>query len=73
VAPPGEMKIEINRELCMGSGNCSFWAPGVFDLDDDGIAVVLDPSAAPEDKIILAGQGCPTQAITITRDGETIT
>jgi ferredoxin len=73
VAPSGEMKIEVDRELCMGSGNCSFWAPGVFDLDDDGIAVVLDPSAAPEDKIILAGQGCPTQAISITRDGETIT
>ncbi len=64
------LKIEINRELCMGSGNCSFWAPGVFDLDDDGIAVVLDPTAAPEDKIILAGQGCPTQAISITKDGE---
>jgi ferredoxin len=63
------LEIEINRELCMGSGNCSFWAPGVFDLDDEGIAVVLDPSAAPEDKIILAGQGCPTQAISITEDG----
>src|SRR5438445_278240 len=24
----------------MGSGNCSFWAPDVFDLDDDGVAVV---------------------------------
>jgi len=72
VAPSGEMTIEINRELCMGSGNCSFWAPGVFDLDDDGIAVVLDPTAAPEDKIILAGQGCPTQAISITKDGEKV-
>lgn len=70
MAPPGEMQIEINRELCMGSGNCSFWAPDVFDLDDDGIAVVLDPTAAPEEKIILAGQGCPTQAISITKGGE---
>ena len=25
----------------MGSGNCVFWAPGVFDLDDDGVAVVV--------------------------------
>ncbi len=49
----------------MGSGNCSFWAPGVFDLGDDGIAVVLDPAAQPEEKIALAVQGCPTQAITI--------
>ena len=54
----------------MGSGNCSFWAPGVFDLDDDGVAVVVDLDAAPEDKVILAAQGCPTQAIRITRDGE---
>jgi ferredoxin len=66
------LKIEINREACMGSGNCSFWAPGVFDLDGDGIAVVIDPDAATEDKIILAGQGCPTQAISITRDGEKV-
>jgi len=32
------LDISINRDACMGSGNCSFWAPGVFDLDDDGIA-----------------------------------
>ncbi len=64
------LEIEIDRSLCMGSGNCSFWAPAVFDLDDEGLAVVLDVAAAPEDKIILAGQGCPTQAISITRDGE---
>ena len=54
----------------MGSGNCSFWAPGVFDLDDDGIAYVVDPEACGEDKIVLAGQGCPTHAIAITKDGE---
>ena len=66
------LKIEINREVCMGSGNCSFWAPGVFDLDDDGVAVVIDPAGDAEDKILLAGQGCPTQAISIFRDGEKI-
>ena len=66
------LEIEIDRDVCMGSGNCSFWAPGVFDLDDDGIAIVIDPDGAPEDKIILAAQGCPTQAIAILRDGEKI-
>jgi ferredoxin len=66
------LEIEINREVCMGSGNCSFWAPGVFDLDDEGIAVVIDPSGAPEDKIVLAAQGCPTQAIRLVKDGEKI-
>jgi ferredoxin len=62
------VRIEIDREKCMGSGNCGFWAPGVFDLDDEGIAIVVDPNAAPEEKILLAAEGCPTQAITVHRD-----
>lgn len=66
------LTIEINRDLCMGSGNCSFWAPGVFDLDDEGVAIVVDATGEPEDKVVLAGQGCPTQAIAIFRDGEKI-
>ena len=33
-------------------------------------AVVVDPNAQPEDKVVLAGQGCPTQAITIMRGTE---
>ena len=66
------LEIGINRDVCMGSGNCSFWAPGVFDLDDDGVAIVIDPAGAAEEKIILAAQGCPTQAISISRDGEKI-
>jgi ferredoxin len=64
------LDIHINRELCMGSGNCSFWAPGVFDLDDEGIAFVVDPGAQPDDKIVLAAQGCPTQAISVLRGDE---
>ena len=62
------MRIDVDRELCMGSGNCIFWAPGVFELDDDGIAVVVDPSASPADKIALAVDGCPTKAIVVAED-----
>ncbi len=66
------LEININREICMGSGNCSFWAPDVFDLDDDGVAIVISADGSPEEKVILAAQGCPTQAISISRDGEII-
>lgn len=66
------LRIEIDREKCMGSGNCSFWAPGTFDLDDEGIAYVVDPAGDPEEKVVLAGQGCPTQAIAVWRDDEKI-
>ena len=60
------IEIAIDREACMGSGNCSFWAPGVFDLDDEGIAIVVDAGAAPVEKVRLAEQGCPTRAIALT-------
>jgi ferredoxin len=63
-------EIRIDREKCMGSGNCSFWAPATFDLDDEGVAVVVDPEGDGDDKVVLAAQGCPTQAITVWRDGE---
>lgn len=72
--PPGNtgIDIRIDRETCMGSGNCQFWAPAVFDLDDEGVAVVVDPEGDPEEKVVLAARGCPTQAITVFRDGEQI-
>jgi len=66
------LRIEIDATKCMGSGNCSFWAPGTFDLNDDGVAFVTDAAGDPDDKIILAGQGCPTQAIAVWRDDERI-
>ncbi len=60
------LRITIDRTCCMGSGNCSYYAPNVFDLDDDLIAVVVDPNGDPEEKIRLAAEGCPTRAITLS-------
>jgi ferredoxin len=67
------LRIEIDTAKCMGSGNCSFWAPETFDLGDDSVAFVTNPAGDDEDKIILAGQGCPTQAIAIWRGDERLT
>jgi ferredoxin len=62
------LEVEIDREVCMGSGNCVYEAPGAFDLDDDSVAFVLDPAGSPEDKIIAAARKCPSHAITVRRD-----
>jgi ferredoxin len=67
------LEISINRETCMGSGNCSYWAGAVFDLDEGGLAIVVDPEGDTEERVVLAAQGCPTQSIAVTRDGERIT
>ena len=61
------LDVEIDRDACMGSGNCVYEAPGAFDLDDDSIATVVDPSAAPEEKVLAAARKCPARAITVRR------
>ena len=62
------LEVEIDRDACMGSGNCVYEASGVFDLDDDGISTVVDPAAVPEEQIIAAARKCPTKAILVRRD-----
>jgi ferredoxin len=59
------LDISVDRDTCMGSGNCSFHAPATFDLDDAMKAVVLDAAGDPDDAILRAADGCPTRAITV--------
>jgi ferredoxin len=56
-------KPVIDREACMGSGNCVYWAPDVFQLDEDGIAFVRGEVAGNEEQVALAMTNCPTTAI----------
>ncbi len=64
-----ELRIRVDRGVCMGSGQCVHWAPGVFDQDDEGISIVVDPSGEPEHKIVQAVTACPVQAISLIIDG----
>jgi ferredoxin len=63
------LEVEIDRDVCMGSGNCMYEAPGAFDLDEDSIAFVVDAAGVPEEKVLAAARKCPTHAITVRRDG----
>jgi ferredoxin len=56
-------QVIVDREACMGSGNCVYWAPAVFDLDDDGVAIVRGDATGHEDEVRQAVQNCPTKAI----------
>lgn len=59
------LEITIDRARCIGSGNCGFWAPNTFDLDDEGVAFVLDAADDDEQLIRKAAEGCPTRAISV--------
>lgn len=47
-------------------------APGVFHLDHENTAVLVDPEAASDDQLLFAAEACPTGAITVLRDGQPV-
>jgi ferredoxin len=59
------LKVEVDRDLCIGSGDCERRAPTVFTVDDEGLAVVLDPSSVDEETLRSAAASCPSGAISI--------
>jgi ferredoxin len=64
--PDRSWSIEIDRERCMGSGNCVIYAPGTFDNDEEARAVLRHPSTDNLDEIRAAVESCPTGAIQLT-------
>lgn len=62
------MKVRVDRELCIGAGNCVAIAPKVFELDQENKAIVLEVSSTDEKTIWDAAQSCPTQAVIIEDD-----
>jgi len=62
------MKVRVDRELCIGVGNCVAFAPSVFALDGEKKAVVLDPASVDEKTLLDAADSCPEQAIIVEDD-----
>jgi ferredoxin len=62
-SPKNRIRVEVQRDVCIGSGDCVDAAPGVFRLGDDDIAVVIDPDGAEVQEIVDAAGSCPIAAI----------
>lgn len=60
--------VEIDRDVCMGSGMCIVYAPGTFEHDDETKAVMIDPPGDPLDAVRTAVQACPTGALRLVTD-----
>lgn len=62
------MRISIDRDRCIGSGNCVLAAPALFSQsDDDGTVIVLDEMPGEEQRASLeeAVETCPARVISI--------
>ncbi|MEI7512554.1 MAG: ferredoxin [Candidatus Uhrbacteria bacterium] len=58
-------KVEVDRDLCIGAAPCVTIAPGVFQLDEENKAYVVNKDGADADTILLGAQACPVQAIKV--------
>jgi ferredoxin len=65
------MRIIYDRDACQGHNRCYLLAPELFDVDDEGYAILRvtgDVPAELERKAQLAIDNCPEYAITIATD-----
>jgi ferredoxin len=62
------LKVRVDRDLCIGVGNCVAFAPTVFALDEENKAIVLDPPSVDDDTLLEAAGSCPENAIIIEDD-----
>ena len=62
------MKVSIDRNLCIGVGNCEAYAPTVFKLDEENKAILLDPSSVDDETLLAAAESCPENAIIVEDD-----
>lgn len=61
------MKLNYERQKCQGHNRCYMLAPEIFDVDDEGYAILLIDGPIPtdlEDKAMLCVDNCPEYAIT---------
>ena len=59
------LRIHIDRDLCVSFGDCIEAAPGVFEFDDEDIAVfVSEVGPISREGLIDACTSCPVDALT---------
>ncbi len=62
------MRIVIDAEKCQGHNRCYALAPELVDVDDMGMAIVLNDGIIPvglEEKASLLVANCPEYAISV--------
>jgi len=63
------MKVELEADKCVASGQCVVAAMDVFDQDDDGIAILLAEEVGDDqlDEVKEAVAVCPAAAIRLVQ------
>ena len=58
--------IQIDRDLCVGFGDCIEFAEAAFELDDEGIAIFRDGiDDVARETLLAACDECPVDALSV--------
>jgi ferredoxin len=63
------VKVIVDRVKCTGLGICESLAPNHFEVNEDGVLVLLDENVSDEDRSSIeeAIAGCPTEALRLAQ------
>jgi ferredoxin len=61
------MRVTVDQDACVCSGQCVLAAPDVFDQSDEGFVMLRDADPPPElhEDVRQAAATCPALAITV--------
>ena len=65
-----QWRVEIDGDLCIGSGGCVLRAPDAFELDAARQSCVRHELLAASDQILDAAENCPVEAISIRDESD---
>ncbi|NGO71056.1 ferredoxin [Streptomyces boncukensis] len=60
-------RVEVDCDLCIGSGLCMDTAPDTFEFDSARQSRVLTPERDASDAVRDAAENCPAEAISLVR------
>jgi len=59
------LRIVIDRNQCVGFGDCVKEAPEGFKLDEETVAVFVAPETVERERLLRACDACPVDAISV--------
>lgn len=64
------LKVAADQIACQGYANCVVGASDYFDIDDDGVVVLLQTQLSDEDRqrVEEAARSCPVSALKVIEE-----
>ncbi len=60
------LRVQIDRDLCVGFGDCVSEASKAFRLDEENVAIFgSDPDSVERKELLRACEVCPVDALTV--------